>query len=161
MAIVYDDLVQVARGLKAELDRHRRAFQTFDRMELTQRLRTVSGADTTRIKQLIGAELERAMNAQGLRCYPGLAETTTGDRIRIFRAGTETGNLIDAVLLPSPENDRYLGAAISKIKGKWDWARPPGPDAKAAFEETLERLLPREKHLANVRSLDDPDLATT
>ncbi len=161
MAIVYDDLVQVARSLKAEIDRDRRDFKTFDRMELTHRLRSVSGEDTTRIKQLIGAELERAMGAQGLRCYPSLGETTTGDRIRIFRAGTEAGNLIDAVLLPSPENDRYLGAAISKRKGKWGWDTRTGADA-TSFEETLDRLLPRERHLEYVRSLDDdPDLATS
>ncbi len=162
MPVVYDDLLKVARSLRRELDRGNLAFKSFDRMELTRRLRSMSGEDATRIKQLLGGELEQAMSAQGLRCYPSLTETTTGDRIRVFRAGSVAGDLIDAVLVPSPDHDRDLATAVAKINGKWERDREPKQADEPSLEETLERLLPREKHLAFVRSLDDdPDLATT
>lgn len=162
MPVVYDDLIKVARSLRRELDRGDLAFKSLDRMELTRRLRSVSGEDATRIKQLLGGELEGAMSAQGLRCYPSLTETTTGDRIRVFRAGSVASDLIDAVVVPSPEHDRELAAVVAKIKGKWEWDREPKQVKESSLEETLERVLPREKHLEFVRSLDDdPDLATT
>lgn len=158
----YDDLISVARSIRRELDRGHLAFKSMDRMELTQRVRAVSGESTTRIKTAMGAELEQALNDQGLRCQPGLAETTTGDRVRIFRAGSAASDLIDAVTYPSPEHDRELAAALAKVKGTWDWNRGStegGVDASAPG--LLRRVLPREKQLEYVRSLDDPDLATT
>src|SRR5437899_1603078 len=94
-----DHLIQVARSVRRDLDRDAKAFMTMDRMALTQRLRDLSGESTTRIKAANGAELERALNDQGLRCYPSLSETTTGDRVRVFRAGSAVGDLIDAVLV--------------------------------------------------------------
>ena len=156
----HDHLVQVARSVRRELDRTSKAFTTMDRMELTRRLRGVSGESGTRIKAANGADLEGALNDQGLRCYPSLTETTTGDRVRIFRAGSAVGDLIDAVLTPSPDHDRELAEALAKFKGTWDWnSKAEHGDTSAA--EVLQRVLPREKQLDYVRSLDDPDLATT
>ncbi len=156
-----DHLVQVARTVRRALDREAKAFMSMDRMELTQRLREVSGESSTRIKAANGADLERALNDQGLRCYPSLAETTTGDRIRVFRAGSAVGDLIDAVLVPSPDHDRDLAEALAKFKDKWDWTRGEGHQAEASTEQILRRILPREKQMAYVRAIEDPDLATT
>jgi hypothetical protein len=156
----HDHLIQVARSVRRDLDREAKAFMTIDRMELTRRLREVSGESTTRIKKFNGAELEKALYDQALRCYPSLEETTTGDRVRIFRAGSAVGDLIDAVLTPSPDHDRDLAEALAKFKGTWNWDRKEGQgDASAA--EVLRRVLPREKQMDYVQSLEDPDLATT
>jgi hypothetical protein len=156
-----DHLVQVARSVRRDLDRQARAFVSIDRMELTQRLRTVSGEGTTRITEAIGAELERALNDQGLRCYPSLVSTTTGDRVRIFRAGSPIGDLIDAVLVPSPDHDRELAEALEKFRGKSDWTRSSTATPGLSTADMLGRLLPREKQLGYVHSLEEPDLATT
>jgi hypothetical protein len=156
----HDHLVQVARSVRRDLDRASKAFMTIDRMELTQRLRRVSGESRTRIKSTNGGDLEAALNDQGLRCHPSLTETTTGDRVRIFRAGSAVGDLIDAVLVPSPDHDRELAEALAKFKGTWDWNRDDVRTA-ASSAEVLRRVLPREKQLSYVRSLEDPDLATT
>ena len=155
-----DHLIQVARSVRRDLDRESKAFVTIDRMELTRRLREVSGESTTRIKKFNGAELEKALYDQALRCYPSLTETTTGARVRIFRAGSAVGDLIDAVLTPSPDHDRDLAEALAKFKGAWDWERR-GEGAEASAAEVLRRVLPRKKQLDYVRSLEDPDLATT
>jgi hypothetical protein len=156
-----DHLIKVARSVRRDLDRTSKAFMSLDRMDLTQRLRDISGESTTRIKATNGAELEGALNAQGLRCYPSLADTTTGDVVRIFRAGSAVGDLIDAVLVPSPDHDRELGEALAKFKGTWDWNREGAHRTERSTEEILRRVLPRDAQLEYVRSLDDADLATT
>lgn len=126
-----------------------------DRTEFTQRLRRVSGESTIRIESVLGADLERALNDQGLRCYPSLSETTTGDRVRVFRAGSVVGDLIDAVLVPSADHDRDLAEAVAKVKENSDWMRRDSTPA-----EVVRRVLPRGTQMDYVRSLDDPDLAT-
>ena len=156
-----EHLIQVARSVRRDLDRDSKAFISMERMELTQRLRDVSGEAGTRIKIALGGDLERALSDQGLRCYPSLTQTTTGDRVRIFRAGSAVGDLIDSVLTPSPDHDRDLAEALARFKGNWDWNRSEGARGAKSTAEILRRVLPREKQLEYVRSLDDPDLATT
>lgn len=153
-----EHLVQVARSLRQDLDRARRPFLTLERMELTRRVRNVSGAETTRIKAAMGAELERALSDQGLRCYPSLAVTATDERIRVFRAGSDVGDLIDAIALPSPEHDRILESLVEQRTGArgGSWGEPAPSTA-----ELMRRLLPRTEQIEYVRSLEDPDLATT
>jgi hypothetical protein len=110
-------LVQVARKLKKQLGKQ--AFLTLPRMEITQLLRDVSGEDTTRIKVGIASDLERALLEQGVRCYPSLTVTTTGDTVRLFHAGTLLGTLVDLIEHPSLEDDGDLADVLTKIKGKW------------------------------------------
>lgn len=127
-------LVQVARELRKQLNG--KAFLTLDRVEVTQLVRTVSGEDTTRIKSAIASDLELALLEQGVRCYPGLVGTTTGDTIRIFHAGSVLGSLVDLLAHPSKDTDRDLGAMLKKIKGQWDWSTPT-TDAAAAADASL------------------------
>ena len=156
-----DHLAHVARSVRRELDREGLAFKSLPRMELTERVRKVSGESTTRVKSAMGADLDRALTDQGLRCYPSIEETTTGQWIRVFRAGSAISDLIDAVLVPSPDNDRHLGAALAKVRGSWDWHRDDATPGELSTAEFVRRVLPKDKHLAFVHSLDDPDLATT
>ncbi len=120
-------LTQVARQLKGRLNGH--AFLTVPRMEITEMLRTVSGEEGTRIKSGIAGDLERALLEQGVRCFPSLAATTTGDTVRLFHSGSVLGNLVDLLIYPSVEGDRDLGEMLLKVKGKWDWSTPSGPAA--------------------------------
>jgi hypothetical protein len=113
-------LVQAARELKRRLGKD--AFKTIDRVDITGVLRKVSGEDTTRMKSVIAGDLERAMLEQGVRCYPSLVNTTTGDTVRIFHAGTVLGQLVDTLAFPSTDNDSELGEIILKVKGMWKWA---------------------------------------
>ena len=112
-------LTSVARKLKTSLNG--KAFLTKPRMEITELLRETSGEDTTRMKSGIAEELQTALLEQGIRCFPSLAATTTGDTIRLFHAGTVLGSLVDLLVHPSIEADRDLGAMLTKIKGKWEW----------------------------------------
>ena len=123
----------VARNLKTQLNG--RAFLTIPRRDVTDMLREVSGEDTTRIKSGIGADLGQALLEQGVRCYPGFANTTTGDTIRLFHAGSVLGSLVDLLVYPSVETDKDLGAMLTKIKGKWNWSTPTGP--AALIEDTV------------------------
>jgi hypothetical protein len=115
-------LVQVARDLKKELNG--KAFLTKDRSAITQKLREVSGEDSTRIKSTIAAELETALLEQGVRCHPGLVNTTTGATLRLFHAGSVLGSLVDLMLYPSTDTDKDLGDMLKKIKGQWNWSTP-------------------------------------
>lgn len=110
-------LTVVARQLKTLLNG--KAFLTIGRTDITKRVREVSGEDTTRLKSEMASDLEIALLEQGVRCFPTLKETTTGDTIRLFHAGTLLGHLTDLLVHPSPETDRELGDVLVKIKGKW------------------------------------------
>jgi hypothetical protein len=117
-------LIQVARQLKKDL--HGKAFLTIPRMQITQKLRDASGEDTTRIKANLASELELKMLEQGVRCFPSLQETSTGDTVRIFHAGTLLGTLVDMVAHPNVDDDSDLADVLTKIKGKWKTI-PVGP----------------------------------
>lgn len=112
-----NDHMRVARELKKRLNG--KAFLTIARMDITQLLRDVSGEDGTRIKAGVAEELERHLLNQGVRCFPSLTETTTGDTVRLFHAGTLLGSLVDLVSEPDPEDDHDLADVLTKIKGKW------------------------------------------
>jgi hypothetical protein len=90
-------------------------------------LRTVSGESTTRIKANLAADLTSALINQGVQVYPSLGETTTGDTVRLYHAGSVLGQLIDTIVHPDSGTDSDLGDVISKIKGKWKWAPAEGP----------------------------------
>lgn len=127
----------VARQLKARFNG--RAFLTIQRMEVTNMLREVSGEETTRIKSGIAGDLERVLLEQGVRSYPGFADTTTGDTIRLFHADTMLGHLIDLLAYPSTETDTELGVVLTKLKGKWIWSNRVDSAETAAASPDEER----------------------
>ena len=134
-------ITTVARNLKNQLNG--RAFLTIPRTDVTEMLRDVSGEETTRIKSVIGADLDMALLEQGVRCYPRFQDTTTGDTIRLFHAGSVLGSVVDLLVHPSTETDKDLGDMLVKIKGKWKWSTPTGP---AALIETESAAHAVENH---------------
>lgn len=132
-------LLDVARALRKRLGRQ--AFLTLPREEVTGMLRQISGEDSTRIKKVMGGDLDRALLEQGVRCFPGFAQTTTGDNIRIFHSGTVMGDFVDMLVHPSDKTDHDLAAAITKFKGKWVWgeldkAATSGPSEPASSSDS-------------------------
>src|SRR5947207_2844029 len=107
-------LTSVARELKKRLNG--KAFLTIERMEITNLLRETSGEDSTRIKSALASDLERALLEQGVRCFPSIGETTTGDTVRLFHAGKLVGYLVDLLVHPSTEADAELGHVLTKYK---------------------------------------------
>ncbi|MGH2710540.1 MAG: hypothetical protein ACRDH9_04975 [Actinomycetota bacterium] len=120
-----NDYALVARELKRRLNG--KAFLTIGRRKVTEILREVSDEPTTRIKSVVARDLTHILLEQGLRCYPSLEETNTFETIRIFRAGSVFGNLVDLIIHPSSETDHDVGAMLKKVKGTWNWSTPtPG-----------------------------------
>jgi hypothetical protein len=117
--VSYPDLVQVARELKSQLNG--RAFMTVERFRITEMLRENPGSENTRLKSAISEDLEKALLEQGVRCFPSLRQTTTGDRIRLFHPGTVMASLVDMLAYPSPQSDRELADVTKKVKGEWNW----------------------------------------
>ncbi len=141
----------VARDLKKRLGT--RAFLTVRRSEITQVVRDFSGEDSTRVKTIMGQELEQALLEQGVRCFPSLAETSE-DAVRLFHAGTFTGAIVDMLRHPAPETDRELAEALTKLKGRWNWterAESPEHSTEHEFEpvrirgEALSRTVLRDR----------------
>jgi hypothetical protein len=125
--------VLVARELKKRLNG--KAFMTLPRHEVTEILRNVSDEPTTRIKSRVAYDLTQVLLEQALRCYPSIEETEMNDNVRIFRAGSVFGNLVDLIVHPSKDTDVDVGAMLKKIKGTWDWATPsPGVSEKLPDE---------------------------
>lgn len=118
-------LVTVARKLKQQLNG--KAFLTIQRSEITELLRDVSGEPGTRIKSTLAGDLTSTLINQGVQVYPSLSETTTGDTVRLYHAGSVLGQLIDTIVHPDEGTDKELGDVLSKIKGKWNWAPLEGP----------------------------------
>lgn len=123
-------LVTVARRLKQRLNGQ--AFLTIPRAEITGLLRDVSGEPAIRIKSSLAADLTSALVNQGVQVYPSLSETTTGDTVRLYHAGSVLGQLIDTIVHPDPGTDADLGDVLTKIKGKWKWAPVEGPASAEA-----------------------------
>lgn len=121
------NLVAVARELKRQLNG--KAFLTIQRTDITELLRKESGEPTTRIKSTLAGELTSALITQGVQVYPSLTETTTGDTVRLYHAGSLLGQLIDTIVYPDEGTDKELGDVLTKIKGKWNWAPLAGPAA--------------------------------
>lgn len=117
-AVHYD---AVADSLYQKLDGH--AFLTIPRTDITALLRAASGESRTRIKTKIAADIETAMQIRGLRCYPSLVGTGTGDLIRLFHDDTLMSQLLAMFTEPTPHTDKELGSVLRKIKGKWDWSK--------------------------------------
>lgn len=126
-------LVAVARELKKRLNGQ--AFLTIPRADITELLREESGEATTRIKSNLATDLTSALITQGVLVYPPLTETTTGDTVRLYHAGSVLGQLIDTIVHPDPGTDKDLGEVLTKVKGKWKWAQEAGPAVNAAAEE--------------------------
>lgn len=124
-----DHLARVARALAEELGNN--AFRSIARMEITEKLREVSGEETTRIKAELAKSLEKELLYQGVRCFPPLDQTTTGDTIRLFHTRTVVASLVDMLTNPGPETDRELGHVTKKVKGVWNWAPVPGDPEEA------------------------------
>lgn len=118
-------LVAVARELKQRLNG--KAFLTIQRTDITDLLREVSREPATRIKSTLAGELTSALINQGVQVYPSLTETTTGDTVRLYHAGSLLGQLIDTIVHPDEGTDKELGDVLTKIKGKWNWAPLAGP----------------------------------
>jgi len=133
-------LVTVARRLKKELNG--RAFLTIQRTKITEYLREESGEPTTRIKSGLAEDLTSALITQGVQIYPGLGETTTGDTVRLYHAGSVLGQLIDTIVYPDPGTDDELGDVLTKIKGKWKWAPVAGPAAAGGQDGSGEPATP-------------------
>ncbi len=132
-------LGSVARDLKKKLGS--RAFLTVQRSEVTRLVREFSGLDSTRVKAVMGQELEQALLEQGVRCFPSLGDTAE-DAVRLFHAGTFTGAIIDMLRHPAPETDRELAETLIKLKGKWNWSgrsEPVPPEPEADFEPVKMR----------------------
>jgi hypothetical protein len=126
-------LVSVSRELKRLLNGH--AFITIARTDITDLLRKESGEPTTRIKSTLATELTSALITQGVLVYPALTETTTGDMVRLYHAGSVLGQLIDTIVHPDKGTDKDLGDVLSKVKGKWKWAQETGPAVGAEPEQ--------------------------
>ncbi len=62
-----------------------------------------------------------------MQVYPSLGETTTGDTVRLYHAGSVLGQLIDTIVHPDVGTDKDLGEVIAKVKGKWNWVPEKGP----------------------------------
>lgn len=119
-----DHLARLARALTQELGKN--AFRSIGRMEITEKLRQVSGEETTRIKAELAKNLEKELLYQGVRCFPPLDQTSTGDTIRLFHTRTVVASLVDMLTNPGPETDRDLGHVTKKVKGVWNWSPVPG-----------------------------------
>ena len=120
-----NDYILVARELKKLLNG--KAFKTVRRREITNILRDVSGEPTTRIKSGVAKDLTQVLLEQAIRCYPSIEETEMYDAVRIFRAGSVFGNLVDLIVHPSSETDADVGEMLKEVKGTWNWSTPaPG-----------------------------------
>jgi hypothetical protein len=128
--------VLVARELKKLLNG--KAFKTVQRREITDILREVSGEPTTRIKTGVAKDLTQVLLEQAIRCYPSIEETEMYDAVRIFRAGSVFGNLVDLIVHPSTETDADVGEMLKKVKGTWNWSTPaPGESEVLPDGESL------------------------
>ncbi len=90
---------------------------TIGRRKVTEILREVSDEPTTRIKGVVARDLTQILLEQGLRCYPSLEETNTFETIKIFRAGSVFGNLVDLIIHPATRRTTILARCSKRSRG--------------------------------------------
>ena len=118
------DYRNLALSFKRDLDGL--AFKSYRRVELTERLRELSGEGRARIStSKVADDIDDAFHSQGLRIFPRLQDMDTDDLVRVWRAGTRA-EMLDLLLLPGKSSDRELGNITKKIKGPWNWTDPEG-----------------------------------
>ncbi|MFC6081544.1 hypothetical protein [Sphaerisporangium aureirubrum] len=120
-------LVKLAQTLRQRLGGQ--PYLTVGRGEVTALLRDISGEPTTRIKAVMGADLERALLEQGVRCYPGLGHTTAQDTLRLFHAGDVLAWFIDMLLYPDSDTDAQLNAVMRMLQMASPELTSPAPPA--------------------------------
>jgi hypothetical protein len=118
-------LVQVARRIKHELGDD--PFVTMERLAVTDMVRTVSGEEGTRIKTAMAVDLEQALLEQGVRCFPSLHSTTSGDIVRFFHTATTMGALVDLLMYPDCGEDPILRGTLTKVRTLWKSTPMSGP----------------------------------
>jgi hypothetical protein len=112
---------RVAKELRTKLDEGRQAFKTVSRREILDILRDVSGEP----KSVVARDLAQVMlEREALRCFPSLEETDSQDNVRIFRAASVFGHLVDLIAYPSKDDDVEVGTVLKKVKGTWVTAAP-------------------------------------
>src|SRR5262249_47325791 len=104
------------KEIRMKMDSEHKGHSTLARMAITERFRSLSGRDQTRIKSEIGREMDDALAVQGLGACPKIADTTTGDSVRVYRLGTKISTVIDLIQKPSLEGDQQLAGLLSKIR---------------------------------------------
>ena len=121
------DYQALARSFRRELNDEDLAFRSYERKDITDRLRSLSGEARARIStSTVADDIENAFRDQGLRIFPRLQDTDTNDWIRLWRAGTRATEMLDLILVPGGSNDRQLGDMTKKIKGTWNWTDAEG-----------------------------------
>ena len=113
-----------AKELRIRLDSEGKGHLSIARLEITEMIRRKSYSDTTRIGSEIGREVDDALAVQGFGAFPRIADTTTGDWVRIYRLGGVFSYLLDLIQKPSPDGDAKLGGMITKIKRRSQSPRP-------------------------------------
>ncbi len=106
----------LAKEIKDTMDGSKMCFMAVPRMDLTRRLREISGHSSTRIGRTSGQQIDDALALQGLVSYPKVAETTTGDCLRVYRSGSVVSDLVGLIVHPSSVGDEELGRYLATIK---------------------------------------------
>lgn len=110
-------LVKVAKQIKKELGSQ--PFITWGRLDITDLVREASGEDNTRLKAAMAADLEQALLEEGIRCFPLISATTSGDQIRFFHTGTTFGALVSLLQHPDHAEDATMLAVLGKVRTVW------------------------------------------
>lgn len=60
----------------------------------------------------VRANISKALRSLGLGHYPDPLPDSQWEQVRVYRLGTPTADLVDAVLNPSDEHDEFIREAI-------------------------------------------------
>lgn len=119
------DYITLARNFRRELDEENLAFKSYQRLEVTNRLRQISKEENTRIGSNVAEAIEDAFRDQGLRVFPLLKGTDTDDLVRVWRSGTLATQILDLLLTPGESSDRGLAGLTRILRGRqWHWTDP-------------------------------------
>ena len=113
------EMIDVARELSTRLNG--KAYVSMQRDDVTHAVRRALNQPSARLGSSRARLLDEALADQGVRCVPKLAETQSGDVVRLIRSGTFVGQLMDVILFPSERTDRELAHIVTKLKNRWDW----------------------------------------
>lgn len=104
-----------AKKIVKELNENKLAFKTYNVEELNKRLGEEGGSGSRLNTAATAKEFSLILMELGFVIYPSIDNTLDG-YVRIYRAASLIGNILQSIKYPGPDGDEYLSKLLTQVK---------------------------------------------
>ena len=111
------DYGKVALEIAKHLNAFRLAFKTYNVAELDEMIKAVAGEGARVSTDTSSQEFQNALLERGFLIFPPIQESEDG-YIRVIRANSIVGNLLNAFRYVGPSGDEELAKLLTQLKSR-------------------------------------------